>query len=92
MIVVAAYGEGADALVFRATEALATARPRSIADGLARGVPLPSYEKYLKSRNVLPVDYQGEPTPRVDVQSVPGSVERELALHDGILGPALLDA
>jgi uncharacterized OB-fold protein len=63
VIVVAAYGEGADALVFRATDALASARPRSIADGLARGMPLPSYEKYLKSRNVLPVDYQGEPYP-----------------------------
>jgi 3-hydroxy-3-methylglutaryl CoA synthase len=63
VIVVAAYGEGADAFVFRATDALANVRPRSIADGLARGIPLPSYEKYLKSRNVIPVDYQGEPYP-----------------------------
>src|SRR5207237_8713560 len=63
VIVVAAYGEGADALVFRATAALETTRPRSIADGLARGIPLPSYEKYLKSRNVIPIDYQGEPFP-----------------------------
>ena len=63
VIVVAAYGEGADALVFRATEALASARPQPIAERLARGIPLASYEKYLKARNVIPVDYQGEPFP-----------------------------
>jgi len=63
VIVVAAYGEGADALVFRATDALASARPRPIADGLARGMAVASYEKYLKSRNVIPIDYQGEPFP-----------------------------
>jgi len=63
VIVVAAYGEGADALVFRVTPAIATTRPSPIADGLARGVALPSYEKYLKSRNVITVDYQGEPFP-----------------------------
>ena len=63
VIVVAAYGEGADALVFRATDALAGARPQPIAERLARGMPLASYEKYLKARNVIPVDYQGEPFP-----------------------------
>ena len=63
VIVVAAYGEGADALVFRATAALDHARPRPIADGLARSMMLASYEKYLKSRNVIPIDYQGEPFP-----------------------------
>lgn len=63
VIVVAAYGEGADALVFRVTDALAAARPAPIAERLARGMPLASYEKYLKARNVLPVDYQGEPFP-----------------------------
>jgi 3-hydroxy-3-methylglutaryl CoA synthase len=62
-VVVAAYGEGADALVFRATDALAAARPRPLAERLAGGMMLPSYEKYLKARNVLPVDYQGEPFP-----------------------------
>lgn len=63
VIVVAAYGEGADALVFRATPALDGARPAPIADALARGMALPSYEKYLKARGVIPVDYQGEPFP-----------------------------
>jgi 3-hydroxy-3-methylglutaryl CoA synthase/uncharacterized OB-fold protein len=63
LVVVAAYGEGADALVFRATGALAAARPRPQASCLAGGMPMASYEKYLKARNVLPVDYQGEPFP-----------------------------
>jgi uncharacterized OB-fold protein len=63
LVVVAAYGEGADALVFRATDALAAARPRPIAERLAGGMMLASYEKFLKARNVLPVDYQGEPFP-----------------------------
>ena len=63
VIVVAAYGEGADALVFRATGALQAARPRPIVERLARGTALASYEKYLKARNVIPIDYQGEPFP-----------------------------
>jgi 3-hydroxy-3-methylglutaryl CoA synthase len=62
-IVVAGYGEGADAIVLRATPALATARPTAVAARLANGIPLASYEKYLKARNVLPVDYHGEPFP-----------------------------
>ena len=45
------------------TDALAAHRPRPVAERLARGLPLASYEKYLKARNVLPVDYQGEPFP-----------------------------
>jgi uncharacterized OB-fold protein len=63
LVVVAAYGEGADALVFRATDALAGARPRPLTECLAGSTMMPSYEKYLKARNVLPVDYQGEPFP-----------------------------
>jgi 3-hydroxy-3-methylglutaryl CoA synthase/uncharacterized OB-fold protein len=59
-IVVAGYGEGADALVFRATEHLAEARPRAIADCLAGGIPVPSYERYLRARGVLPADVPGE--------------------------------
>jgi 3-hydroxy-3-methylglutaryl CoA synthase len=62
-IVVAGYGEGADVVIVRATDALAAARPRALADRLAGGIPVASYEKYLKARNVLPVDYQGEPFP-----------------------------
>jgi len=63
LVVVAAYGEGADAFVFRVTPAIATARPTPVADRLASPVAVASYEKYLKSRNVIPVDYQGEPFP-----------------------------
>jgi 3-hydroxy-3-methylglutaryl CoA synthase/uncharacterized OB-fold protein len=59
-IVVAGYGEGADALVFRATEHLPKARPRSFADSLAGGIPVPSYERYLRARGVLPGDLAGE--------------------------------
>jgi len=60
-LVVAAYGEGADALVFRATERLPGARPRPLAARLARGLPLPSYERYLRARAVLPGEPVGEP-------------------------------
>jgi len=62
-IVVAGYGEGADALVFRATDALASKRPRAIADALQPAIPLASYERYLWARGVLPNDVGGEPVP-----------------------------
>jgi 3-hydroxy-3-methylglutaryl CoA synthase/uncharacterized OB-fold protein len=55
-LVVAGWGEGADALVFRATERLPAARPRPLADRLARGLPLASYERYLRARSVLPAE------------------------------------
>src|SRR5438128_111289 len=60
-LVVAAYGEGADALVLRATERLPATRPRPLADRLARGIALPSYERYLRARGVLPSEPMGEP-------------------------------
>jgi len=60
-LVVAAYGEGADALVVRATDRLPAARPRPLADRLARGLALPSYERYLRARGVLPHEPMGEP-------------------------------
>ena len=60
-VVMAAYGEGADALVFRATDALPGARPRPLADAIAGGLPLASYEKYLRARAILPADVGGEP-------------------------------
>ena len=62
-IVVAGYGEGADALVFRATEHLPAARPRALAECLAGGIPVPSYERYLQARGVLPADAPGELVP-----------------------------
>ena len=60
-LVVGAYGEGADALVLRATERLPAARPRPLADRLAHGIALPSYERYLRARGVLPSEPMGEP-------------------------------
>jgi hydroxymethylglutaryl-CoA synthase len=60
-LVVAGWGEGADALVFRATDRLPAGRPRPIADRLARGIALPSYERYLRARGVLPAEPIGEP-------------------------------
>jgi 3-hydroxy-3-methylglutaryl CoA synthase/uncharacterized OB-fold protein len=66
-VAVAAYGEGADAFVFRATDALAAARPRPLADRLARGLPVPSYAAFLRMRGVLPYEIAGETvTPMVE--------------------------
>src|SRR5439155_6155 len=61
LLVVAAYGEGADALVLRATERLPAARPRPLADRVARGIAMHSYERYLRARGVLPSEPMGEP-------------------------------
>jgi 3-hydroxy-3-methylglutaryl CoA synthase/uncharacterized OB-fold protein len=55
-VAVGAWGEGADVLVFRATERLPAARPRPLAERLAHGLPLPSYERYLRARAVLPAE------------------------------------
>jgi 3-hydroxy-3-methylglutaryl CoA synthase/uncharacterized OB-fold protein len=63
VVVAAAYGEGADAFVFRATEALPAARPRPLAERLARGIPVPSYTRYLRARGILAGDPPGETVP-----------------------------
>ena len=60
-LVTGAYGEGADVLVFRATDRLPAARPRPVAERLARGLPLPSYARYLRAQAVLPGESIGEP-------------------------------
>jgi len=62
-LVVAAYGEGADALVLRATDALPGRRPTPLASRLADGIALPSYERWLRARDVLPADVGGEAVP-----------------------------
>jgi hydroxymethylglutaryl-CoA synthase len=62
-VVVAAYGEGADALVFRATDALPARRPVPLAERLAGGMPVQSYERWLRARGVLPSDVGGETVP-----------------------------
>lgn len=59
-IVVGSFGEGADALLFRVTDAIVDARPMaSVREWIAAGTPLSSYEKYLKYRRVFESD---EPT------------------------------
>src|SRR3989442_6906187 len=60
-LVVAGYGEGADALVFRATDALPGGRPRPLADRLARALSVPSYGRFLKARGLVPAETAGEP-------------------------------
>jgi uncharacterized OB-fold protein len=60
-VVVAAYGEGADAVVLRVTDAIGAGRPRPLAESLADAVPVPSYERYLRARGILPFDVEGEP-------------------------------
>src|SRR2546430_17679984 len=47
-LVVAAYGEGADALVLRATERLPAPRPRPPAHRLPPRIPLPSHQRHLR--------------------------------------------
>ena len=60
-IVVAAYGEGADALLLRVTPDLARYRAQaSWAQMLGAKLALPSYEKYLKYRRIVDVDEPGE--------------------------------
>ena len=59
-ILVGGFGEGADVLLLRATDAIARGRNAvPVSDWLAAGVSLPSYEKYLKYRRLVEVD---EPT------------------------------
>jgi 3-hydroxy-3-methylglutaryl CoA synthase/uncharacterized OB-fold protein len=62
-LVVAAYGEGADALVLRATDALPAHRPAALAGQLADALAVPSYERWLRARGVLPSDVGGEAVP-----------------------------
>lgn len=60
-IVVAGYGEGADAVLLRATEELPRHRAeRSWKNWLDAKTLLPSYAKYLKLRRIVDVDATGE--------------------------------
>src|SRR5262250_1188384 len=56
-ILVGGYGEGADALLFRATDAIASRRAATpVARWVAARTPLASYEKYLKFRRLIEVE------------------------------------
>ena len=56
-ILVGGYGEGADVLLFRTTDAIAAGRAATPLDRwLAARTPLSSYEKYLKFRRLVEVE------------------------------------
>jgi hydroxymethylglutaryl-CoA synthase len=56
-IVVAAFGEGAEALLFRASDGVATLAGRpGVGAAIERKLPLPTYEKYLKYRRIIGQD------------------------------------
>lgn len=60
-IIVAGYGEGADAVLLRATEELPRHRStHSWRSALDNKLVLPSYEKYLKYRRIFELDEPGE--------------------------------
>jgi len=59
-VAVCGFGEGAEALVFRATPALEAARPVPVGERLAGGSAVPSYARWLRARGVLPLDVGGE--------------------------------
>ncbi len=60
-ILVAGYGEGADVVLLKATSALPSRRALSPwTNWVAAGLPLPSYERYLRHRRLVPVDATGE--------------------------------
>ena len=63
VIVVLTLADGADAIVLRATDALADhVRPRSVADQAEAGAPV-AYGKYLAWRGLLPVEPPRRPEP-----------------------------
>ena len=56
-IVVAAFGEGAEALLFRASAGVAAAASKpGVGAAIERKLPLPTYEKYLKYRRIIGQD------------------------------------
>jgi len=66
-IVVASFGDGSDALLFKATEKISKAKDgkKGIKEYLASKSMLPSYEKYAAFRDLLPVEkgIRGESAP-----------------------------
>ncbi|HUI25571.1 MAG TPA: OB-fold domain-containing protein [Candidatus Kryptonia bacterium] len=60
-ILVGSFGEGADVLLLRVTDAIRGRRPTGrVREWIDAGVALPSYEKYLKYRRVIESDEPGE--------------------------------
>jgi hydroxymethylglutaryl-CoA synthase len=60
-VLVGSFGEGADVLLFRVTDAVASHRPSvRVRDWIESGAALASYEKYLKYRRVIDSEEPGE--------------------------------
>jgi len=58
-VLAAAYGDGAHALSFQMTEFIQKLEPRRGVEGhLARGLPLSSYDAYLRARKLDPKEWQ----------------------------------
>lgn len=58
-IVCASYGDGAHALLFETTDAIAKLEPRrGVAGHLAKRIPLGSYDAYLRSRKLDPKEWE----------------------------------
>jgi hydroxymethylglutaryl-CoA synthase len=55
-ILVVGFGQGCDALLFEATEALLGARPTAIASALARGKRETNYQRYLAFNDLVPIE------------------------------------
>lgn len=74
-ILFAGYGDGADALVLRATDAITRVKPeRSLSGQIAEKRMVPTYEKYLLWRQLLPT----EPARRPDaLPASPAALFRE---------------
>lgn len=57
LVLVGSYGEGADVMLFRTTEALTTRRAAvSVQQWVDSREPLPSYVRYLKYRRLIPAE------------------------------------
>lgn len=56
-LVVTAFGQGAEALVFTVTPSIETHPARPVQAALARRIPEPQYTRYLSHANILAVDF-----------------------------------
>jgi 3-hydroxy-3-methylglutaryl CoA synthase len=74
-ILFAGYGDGADAFVLRVTDAITKVKPdRSLSEQLAEKRMVPTYEKYLLWRQMLPLEPPRRPDP---MSSSPAALFRE---------------
>ena len=78
-VLVGSFGEGADVLLFRVTDAIAQARTGArVQEWIETGTALPSYEKYLKYRRILESD---EPTEAISNVMEFKELTQDVRLH-----------